>query len=116
MSSNWLDIEFIMTLMFIFWLVTDYAGKKARWNGLDQTVTPEKETRQQKANMTQFQDSRSYNAQPTLHLRNLQGGMPGYIPQRHASSIGNVVQPPSESMNGYRHQNQSNSHSNFNYM
>jgi len=71
---------------------TDYAGKKPRWAGLDQPV--DRPSRHDLMNKTEFQDSCSYNKEPPLHLRNLQGGLPGYIPQRHASSIGNVIQPP----------------------
>jgi len=83
---------------------SDYAGKKPRWGGLDQPA--ERPTRQNLLNKTEFQDSRSYNKEPPLHLRNLQGGLPGYIPQRHASSIGDVLQPPMRGgSNGFSNSN-----------
>jgi len=80
----------------------DYAGKKARWNGLDQT--PEKKNT---VVVTQFQDSTTYNSDTLIHFRNLQHG---YVPQSLASSIGGVVQPPeytngSAKMNGNVKQN-----------
>lgn len=94
---------------------TDYAGKKARWAGLDQSTTPDREGRKQIP--TQFQDSSTYNPQ-AVHLRNLPVTAAGYRPQNgHVSSIGVVVQPPTAAngvnghhSNGQRSQNGSNFH------
>jgi len=80
----------------------DYAGKKARWAGLDQSTTPDREGKQAR---TQFQDSSTYNPQ-SVHLRNLPVNAGGYHPQNgNTSSIGVVVQPPTTNgVNGH-HQN-----------
>jgi len=67
---------------------TDYAGKKARWGGLDQA--PE---RSRAASLHVLEDSSAYNNTPGIHLRNGQSHIPNYLPQRHQSSIGEVLQP-----------------------
>jgi len=79
---------------------TDYAGKKAKWAGLDQSSTPERDTK--KNFQTEFQDSRTYNPQ-SIHLRNFQSGTPGYHPKNgHVSDIGTILQPPSSNgVNGH---------------
>jgi len=91
---------------------TDYAGKKARWAGLDQSSSPDREGKKMQ---TQFQDSSTYNPQ-SVHLRNLPIAAAGYRPQNgNVSSIGPVLQPPTTNgVNGhYQNGNGQRSHSNF---
>lgn len=79
----------------------DYAGKKARWGGLDQSSTPD---RHEKTFHTELQDSRNYNPQ-SVHLRNTPHG--GYQAQNTASStIGVVLQPKAANgVNGHQNGN-----------
>jgi alpha-tubulin N-acetyltransferase 1 len=84
----------------------DYAGKKARWGGLDQM--PERQDKNQKN--TVLEDSRLYNSQPSLHLRNGQQ-LPNYQPRRHDSTIGEVLQPTTNgNANGNHNFNQPRAH------
>ncbi|CAG7784955.1 unnamed protein product [Allacma fusca] len=74
----------------------DYTGKKQRWGGLDQVESPSDRLKRNQCR-TQLQDSKNYNAQPGLFLRNPgAGALPSYshVPHRHASSIGGVLHPP----------------------
>lgn len=66
----------------------DYAGKKSKWRGLDQVPD-----RPRVASQHCFQESADYNNEPAQHLRNGQSSIPNFIPRRHDSTIGEVLQP-----------------------
>ena len=89
-----MELQFIHNLFV--WSSLDYKGKKQRWSGLDQTESPSERLKKNKTR-TQLEDSKDYNSQPGLFLRNPgQGALPSYthVPHRHASSISGVLHPP----------------------
>ena len=79
--------------------ILDYAGKKKRWTGLDQVDSESASEKTKRHNgRTQLEDSRNYNSQPGLFLRNPgAGSMAGYAhAQHHHDSLGGagIMQPP----------------------
>ncbi|ODM91638.1 Alpha-tubulin N-acetyltransferase 1 [Orchesella cincta] len=79
---------------------SDYAGKKNRWRGLDQDQTPD---RQRASTFTILEDSSDYNNQPGIHLRNGQSHIPNFVPHRHNTTIGEVLQPSQNGSHDHHH-------------
>jgi hypothetical protein len=71
----------------------DYAGKKKRWGGLDQTDDTRHRAGDPKGHITALEESTDYNNEPLIHLRNGHQLPNNYTQRRHNTTIGDILQP-----------------------